>query len=237
MSTRSVLKAGHAQELPADSIVLRNRPAAAAVPAEPGVWISQLDLEALEERCLQRGRAEGEEQGRRLAQQAAQERAREEAMARLERELDERHERYAKELAAKWHGLAADFALQLQALRQQLEAEVTEWTFVAVTRLLGQRAADDVVTVVRRVLSESRLDAPLTVFLHAQDLSSLVACGNVEADPWPDGIRFAADPRVGVGGCLVESDVQTLDARLEVQLALLRERLDGLRRHRFSAGS
>ncbi|WP_457447638.1 FliH/SctL family protein [Roseateles sp. P5_E4] len=232
------MKAGQAADAPAARIVLRSQAeVATAAVAEPGVWIGQTDLEALKERCIKQGRAEGEEQGRRLAQQAAQQQADEAAKSRLEQELQERQDRYAKEQAEKWRGLATALASQAQALREQLETEVTEWTFVAVARLLGQQPPEAVATAVRKVLAEARLDGPLTVFLHAQDLASLVACGATEANTWPDGVKFAADARVSIGGCLIQSDVQTLDARLEVQLALLRERLDQLRRERAAVES
>jgi flagellar biosynthesis/type III secretory pathway protein FliH len=233
MSAKSVLKAVQAVDTPAARIVLRGQTEVAIAPAaEPGIWISQTDLEALKDRCIKQGRAEGEEQGRKLAQQAAQQQADKEAKSRLEQELKERQDRYTKEQAEKWRGLATVLANQARALREQLEAEVTEWTFVAVARLLGQQTSEHVATAVRKVLAEAQLDGPLTVLLHAQDLASLVACGATEADTWPDGVKFAADARVGVGGCLVQSDVQTLDARLEVQLELLRESLDHSRRER-----
>ncbi|MDR7268215.1 flagellar biosynthesis/type III secretory pathway protein FliH [Pelomonas saccharophila] len=233
MSTKSVLKASLATESPASRFVLRSPAEVGGAPLDdPGIWISQANLEALKDRCIKQGRAEGEEQGRRLAQQAAQLRADSEAKARLEQELKGLQDRHAREQAEKWRGLASALASQTQALREQLEAEVTEWTFVAVVRLLGQRAAEDAAAVVRKVLAESRLEGSLTVLLHAQDLASLVAGGAMASDAWPANVIFAADAKVGLGGCLIQSDVQTLDARLEVQLELLRERLDKLRRQR-----
>lgn len=236
MSVGSVLKAAQAAEATVSSIVLRSPPTVATPPVtEPGVWITHAELEALKTRCTEQGRAEGEEQGRRLALQAAQEQANQAAKAQLERELKERQDRHTREQAEKWRALATALAGQAQALRKELEAEVTEWTFVAVSRLIGHRTAADVEAAVRKVLAESQFDGPLSVLLHAHDLASLEACGAAAAENWPDGLKFASDERVGLGGCLIKSNVQTLDARLEVQLALLREALDRLSHERAGA--
>lgn len=233
MKSMSVLKAGQAMDVLASRVVLggETKPAVEP-PAEPGLWISQAELDMLKRRCVEQGRREGEEQGRRAAQQAAQQQAERDAKARFDQELRTRHDGYIKEQAEKWRGLATAMAGQAQMLRERMETEVTEWSFIAVARLLGQQAPEDVAAVVRQVLDEAQLDGPLTVLLHAQDLAGLQACRATDAENWPQGLVFAASDRVSLGGCLIRADHQSLDARLEVQLALLRVALDTARRER-----
>jgi len=229
----SILKAAQAGTAPAPRVLLHgNATVPVAPPAEPGGWISDSELASLKRLCIEQGRKQGEEQGRQAAQQAAWQQANREAKALYENQLRELQQRHAKEQAEKWRGLATALAGQAQAHRARLGAEVSEWAFIAVARLLGEQALDDVSSVVRRVLDEAKLDGPLTVLLHAHDFRNLEASGATAADSWPRGVSFAASDRVGLGGCLVQSDVQALDARLEVQLALLRETLDVARHER-----
>lgn len=234
MKTLSVLKANHAMDGLSSPVVLRSETVAPTV--EPGVWMTRAELDQLIKRGIDQARREGEEEGRKAAERFALQKAEREVKARFDLELKERQDRYAREQADKWRGLATALADQAQMLREQLTAEVTEWTFIAVNRLLGQQVPEDVAAVVRQILDEAKLDGPLTVLLHAQDLASLEACRATSADNWPVDVRFAVSERVGLGGCLIHSDTQTLDARLEVQLALLRETLNDARRRRGEIG-
>jgi flagellar biosynthesis/type III secretory pathway protein FliH len=208
-------------------VILRSQPAAAPVePVPAGAWITEHELAALKRQWTEQGRAQGQQD----AQEQAQQKAYADAKAALDRELKARDEKAAKEQAEKWRSLATTLAQQLQALRGQLEAEVSEWSFIAVTRLLGQRSREDVAAAVRHVLSDARLDAPVTVLLHAQDLAFVEAARAADPAAWPADLAFAVSDKLPLGGCLVQSPMQTLDARLEVQLGLLREALD-LARH------
>ncbi|HEY9109631.1 MAG TPA: FliH/SctL family protein [Roseateles sp.] len=212
-------------------VILRSQPAATpAEPAPAGMWITEQDLASLKRQWTDQAREQGRAQGQQEAQEIAQQKAHADASAKLDRELKARDEKAAKEQAEKWRSLATTLAQQLQALRDQLEAEVSEWSFIAVTRLLGQRSREDVVAAVRHVLSDARLDAPVTVLLHAQDLAFVEAARAADPAAWPADLVFSVSDKLPLGGCLVQSPMQTLDARLEVQLGLLREALD-LARH------
>lgn len=233
MSQGTVLKAELATAVPQSRVVLRAlaQDGEAAAP-EPGVWLSQLELDAMRQRCFEQGREQGLEQGRLQAWQDARRQAERETQAQLERELKQRQDKHAKEQAEKWRGLATALASQTQGLRDQLQAEVTEWTFIAIVRLLGQRSPEDVAAAVRQVLEAAQLGGPLTVLLHTRDLAAFESSRAASTEAWPAHLRFAADERVKLGGCLVQSPVQTLDARLEVQLALLRDSLTAARLQR-----
>jgi len=197
-------------------------------PREPGRWITESELQAYGERCLAQGREEGTAQGQKQAEATAREEAQRLAKAQLEAELKTLQDKQTKENAEKWRSLATALALQAQGVRDQLQAELTEWTFVAVCRILGQHSREHVTAAVQHVLTEAKLNEPLTVLLHAQDLAAL----DVHDGIWPVQVKLSTDERVKLGGCLVQTAHQTLDARLEVQLELLREMLDTARLER-----
>lgn len=226
----NILKATQATSTGQSRVLLGGAPAPAVpvAPREPGRWISEAELRALAEKCIAQGREEGAAQGRKQAEAAAREEAQRQTKAQLETELKTYQDKQAKENADKWRSLATALAQQAQSVRDQLQGELTEWTFLAVCRLMGQCPQEYVSAAVQQVLGEAKLNEPLTVLLHAQDLATI----DMEADSWPTHVTLAADERVKLGGCLVQSAHQTLDARLEVQLDLLREQLDIARHER-----
>ncbi len=220
----SVLKATHVASTGQTRLLHGGAPALrpAEAPREPGRWITESELQAYGERCLAQGRQEGMTQGQMQAEATAQEEAQRLAKVKMEAELKTLHDKQAKENAEKWRSLATALAQQAQGVRDQMQAELTEWTFLAVTRILGQQSRELVTAAVQHVLAEAKLNEPLTVLLHAQDLAAL----DVHDGLWPAQVTLATDERVKLGGCLVQTAHQTLDARLEVQLELLREMLD-----------
>jgi flagellar biosynthesis/type III secretory pathway protein FliH len=196
-----------------------------------GTWMAADELEALRASCLAEGRALGASEAEKRALQAAQA----QAAAKLQRELDERMAAQASAQAEKWRSLATNLATQAQSLRETLEAEVSEWTFAAVTRLLGKVSAEGVAASVRQVLAEVRLFEALTVLLHPQDFAALQRSRHQDPLAWPATVDFRPDELIQLGGCRIQSPHLNLDARLEVQLALLRESLDRSRRCRHAA--
>jgi flagellar assembly protein FliH len=90
-------------------------------------------------------------------------------------------------------------------------------------------------SMVRRATDDLGRQATITVRLHPQDLDWL---SQTVAEDKPDhavsstAIAWVADSAVALGGCIVQGEQATLDARLEQQLNALRERLTSLRSHR-----
>lgn len=237
MNSNNVLKA---VDINGDRLRTLALPASREVPVADGNDDNgSVDAESLQN-LLRRSFEEGRVQGRAEAVQSARERADAEAQIRLDEQLkmarDQLFKEYADLSAQKWRSLAAALAAQAGALRDELEAEVTEWTFVAAARLLSDSGHRQVPDVVRQVLKEAGVRDPLTVLLHAEDLPLVLEDRETSPDRWPVDVTFAADERVSVGGCLLASPAQTIDARFEVQLALLREALDQARRERREAG-
>lgn len=150
----------------------------------------------------------------------------------LEADWQKRWDRLQRDNAEKWRALALAMAEQASQLRQSVEDQVTEVAFVVAVRMLGERAsqAEWIRTLVQGVLNESGMDDAVRVLLHPDDFEAL---GRAHIDsPHEGSIAFVADERVQSGGCLIEGPGQSIDARLEVQLSMLRQQLDQVRHAR-----
>jgi len=96
-------------------------------------------------------------------------------------------------------------------------------------KIIGRELKTDkkaVADIVAAALQNARQQEKLTVRVNPSDLSLI----EEERERFlPSGrarfIDFVADPRVSSGGCLIESEVGTIDARLETQLRVLKRAL------------
>lgn len=227
----AVLKAG-ASSVAESSRPMRATPLGAA-PPPPGRWLSESELEALRVEAFDRGVREGRQQAEQRLLETARRDAEAAARQALQKALADHQAEAGRVQTAKWQGVAASLTDQMQSLREAIESEVAEWTFVATTRLLGEMSAEQVRSAVRRVLDDAGLREPAQVLVHADDHA--IICADPTA--WPPDVQFVPDAAISLGGCLVRTPLQTLDARLEVQLAFLRQALDGARRDRLGTGS
>ncbi|HEX8734233.1 MAG TPA: FliH/SctL family protein [Pyrinomonadaceae bacterium] len=96
-------------------------------------------------------------------------------------------------------------------------------------KIIGREIETDKKTVTEMVaaaLQNARRQEKLTVRVNPSDLSLI----EEEREKFLPSTRarfidFVADPRVSSGGCLIESEVGTIDARLETQLRVLERAL------------
>lgn len=96
-------------------------------------------------------------------------------------------------------------------------------------KIVGREIKKDgktVVDIVSAALQNARQQEKLTVRVNPADLPTI----EKEMERFSTGGRiqfvdFVADPRVSSGGCLIESEVGTIDARLETQLRVLERAL------------
>jgi type III secretion protein L len=96
-------------------------------------------------------------------------------------------------------------------------------------RIIGREIEKDdkaVVEIVSSALQNARQQEKLTVRVNPKDLPVVER----DAQRFSSGgriqfIDFVADPRVATSGCLIESEVGTIDARLETQLRVLERAL------------
>lgn len=137
------------------------------------------------------------------------------------------------------HAAVAELLESLGKARETLiadcEDELLAIAHGAVLRLLGERLASEeaVLAAVRQVVAEATGQQQLTVRVSPRDFALLQSRrAELESESGSDGLDLVSDPRVDLGGCLVESPTGTLDGRLEVQLQRLREALLGIRNRR-----
>lgn len=95
-------------------------------------------------------------------------------------------------------------------------------------RIVGREIEKDegaVVEIISSALQNARQQEKLTVRVNPKDLPSIER----ERERFNSGrirfIDFVADPRVETSGCLIESEVGTIDARLETQFRVLERAL------------
>jgi flagellar assembly protein FliH len=158
-------------------------------------------LEARRQEAARRGHEEGYAEGQRAALEAQAQ-----AASRLQTMLDELEGGLTAYLAD-----AEDMAVQL--------------AFAAICRLLGEAYATPagVRAHVAQALASQRRHGALRVRLHPHDLALLA--------PAEGGtLAWQADPSLTMGGCVVEGAAGELEARLEAQLAWIKETLAAVRR-------
>ncbi len=96
-------------------------------------------------------------------------------------------------------------------------------------KIVGREIEKDdktIIEIISTALQNARQQEKLTVRVNPKDLPTVER----EAEKLSLGgrvqfIDFVADPRVSASGCLIESEVGTIDARLETQLRVLERAL------------
>lgn len=96
-------------------------------------------------------------------------------------------------------------------------------------KIIGKEIKKDqktIIEIVANAVQNARLQEKLTIKVNPQDLPILEKeTERITAGSKIKFIDFAPDPRVVSGGCLIESEVGTIDARLETQLRVLERAL------------
>lgn len=96
-------------------------------------------------------------------------------------------------------------------------------------KIIGREIEQDektIVDIVSNAVQNARQQEKLTIRLNPQDLPILEKeIERISAGSKIKYIDFAPDPRVDSGGCLIESEVGTIDARLNTQLRVLERAL------------
>lgn len=137
--------------------------------------------------------------------------------------------RELKKQAAELHQLQKLFSSSLEGQLAQVDDYAVDIAFAALARLIGERSAEEGFTraVVAQALSTVRGARKVAVHVSQQDFKLM---GRLSEELGTDGrfseIQFVPDPRVTVGGCMIETDTGVWDARLETQLQRLRDAID-----------
>lgn len=130
----------------------------------------------------------------------------------------------------------AEFEQNLLAVREirervwrETEQDLLRLSIRLTEKILGRELKSDektVADIVATALQNARQQEKLTVRVNPSDLPVVEReIENLTRTGRTKFMDFIADPRVPEGGCLIESEVGTIDARLETQLRVLERAL------------
>jgi flagellar biosynthesis/type III secretory pathway protein FliH len=105
-----------------------------------------------------------------------------------------------------------------QGVLRDAEASVVDLALAVAKRVIGQELSthpDRVRALVREALDRVRRATHVRVRVHPEDAAELAV----------EGIEVVADASIERGGCIVQSDLGDVDARLDVRLDALRRAL------------
>ncbi len=127
------------------------------------------------------------------------------------------HALLMERLAGTLNGLEAALAARLETL----ETDAIELAFEAVCRLMGESRGDRAAVsgLVLQAMGQLRAGTLLRVRLHPDDLDALEGDALIARHP---AVQWQADTKVALGGCMLDTESGTLDARLDRQLKQLR---------------
>jgi flagellar assembly protein FliH len=134
-----------------------------------------------------------------------------------------------KKLSREVQQLRKLFAANLEEQLQQVDAFAVEIAFAALTKVVGERFGDEEFTraVVSKAVDSVRGARKVAVHVAQQDFELMQQFGGkLTASGQISEIKFVADPRVTVGGCMIETETGVWDARLETQLQRLRDAIE-----------
>jgi flagellar assembly protein FliH len=126
---------------------------------------------------------------------------------------------FAMQMAAQFGPLLQAFNAQIDALERQMAQAVAQSAVLLARRVVRaelqahpEQVAETAAQAVNAVLQSAR---QIRVLVHPDD-HALVAAGAAEALQ-ARGARLLAQPGIERGGCLVESDLGQIDARIEAR--------------------
>lgn len=129
---------------------------------------------------------------------------------------------------AEVRAVVRSLALLHDALLQEMQDSAAESVFAAVSKILGRAAVAQSLAVavtteaIAQVTSRKHGRSRLVVRVGERDHDIIRdALAAEDAPALPSVLELLADPLVAPGGCIVESDTGTLDARLQTQLQQL----------------
>ena len=129
-------------------------------------------------------------------------------------------------LHAEFKQLRDFFEGRMASHLEEVDAFALELAFACIARIVGEHfeSAEFKMAIIRQALSEVRGHSPASIRVSQHDLD-LMRRYAPEFETESALIRYSADPRVAVGGCLIDTEAGLWDARLETQLQRLRDAL------------
>ena len=185
----------------------------------------RLVSEALEQaRTITR---ESREEGYKLGYDAGYLAGEQEAMRQLTQRANDERDAYQQDLSA--------FMSYIEEVSRrawmEMEPEIVSFVFEIARKVIKMEVTinrDVAIEVVKNALRRVADTSSLRIRVHSDDLST-VRANRDELYTLVDNIRqveIVEDRRVGPGGCIVETDAGTIDARIETQVEEVRKLLE-----------
>lgn len=120
------------------------------------------------------------------------------------------------------------------SLLAEMEDSAVEVVFEAVTKIIGQAAADRKIAlnITHEAIEQARGKSQLTIRVAHSDFeivqAALAQAGVTELSS--KEVHVIPDNIVQLGGCVIETEAGSLDARLEIKLQRLKDTLLGVRK-------
>lgn len=112
---------------------------------------------------------------------------------------------------------------------RETEKDVLKLAVRLAEKIVGREIAEDnkaIVDIVSTALQNARQKERITIRVNPSDMSTVQKNNEqFKSTAQTKYLDYVADPRVEVGGCLIESEVGTVDARLETQFRVLERAL------------
>ena len=178
-------------------------------PEPPGVRISEEALEQI--------RAEAYDQGLQDGAQHAAEEAR--------RHLDKTFQTL--------NGMIDTIAQHQQIIYRHSEAGCVELVFAMVEKVVGALDHSQKQTIhetLNKVLKSAEIAGRVKILVNPQDLQHIKSMENDLRGHFPDlkDLGILPDESIGIGGCIIETDLGKVDARINTQMS---EMVDKLRKY------
>lgn len=141
----------------------------------------------------------------------------------------ESKEKGREEAMTEFQALILEAAELRDKALDESEKDLLKLSVKLAEKIVGKEIGADpktIVEIVNTALQHARQKESLVIRVNPADVAA--AQNNIEKFKSSSQSKFidvAADPRVGPGGCLIESEVGTVDARLETQFRVLEKAL------------
>jgi type III secretion protein L len=138
--------------------------------------------------------------------------------------------RYGKErAAAEFTEIIAAAMQKRETMERELEKELLQLSVKLAEKIIGREingSKKTIVDIVSNALRNVRQQQQLIIRVNPTDLPQLEdAKSSFTHSGRAEFLYFEPDPKVSAGGCVIESEVGTVDARLETQLKILERAL------------
>jgi type III secretion protein L len=174
------------------------------------------------------------EEARRILEQARLEREQliEDARQEAERLREHAREEGRKEARAEANALLVKARIEREKIIANAEPQLVGLGRRIAEKIIGRELEvnpDVIVDVVRQALQTVKQQREIIVRVNPADLSALQGRRGdvIAALARAKDVDLRADPDIGAGGCVVESELGTIDAQLDTQLGVIERLLAG----------